>query len=185
MRRATDSAFTLIELMLVVGITGVLASVAIPVLVKYINKARDTEGLHNVQKIAASARAYFEATGAVPNSGCGGTFCHGFAETPHPNQLVRCEDDDPVMGPAEAAQFKQLLVWRQMLFQPEGNFRFEYSYDGDINRANPASLYVLATSWRYTKCSSSDHRWIWFRVHLRYSGGVVHKDGPERRIGGY
>jgi prepilin-type N-terminal cleavage/methylation domain-containing protein len=62
--------FTLIELMIVVAIIGVLASVAIPSFVKYIRRAKTTEALMNLRKMYDGAVAYYvgehaDATGVI------------------------------------------------------------------------------------------------------------------------
>ena len=57
-RHPIRAAFTLVELMIVIAIIGVLASVAIPAFMKYIRKARTTEGVQNVRKLYESGKAY-------------------------------------------------------------------------------------------------------------------------------
>ena len=50
--------FTLVELMIVVAIAGILASVATPALMKYIRKSKTTEAVTNVRRMYESGRAY-------------------------------------------------------------------------------------------------------------------------------
>jgi prepilin-type N-terminal cleavage/methylation domain-containing protein len=57
--RKQDKGFTLIELMIVVTIIGILAVVAGPELMKYQTRAKTSEAIQNVSKVADGARAYY------------------------------------------------------------------------------------------------------------------------------
>ncbi len=59
-RRSGAKGFTLIELMIVVAIIGLLASIAIPAFVKYIRRAKTTEALMNLRKMFDGSIAYYE-----------------------------------------------------------------------------------------------------------------------------
>ena len=58
-RRRSESGFTLIELMVVVGIVSLLAAVAIPTFSKYIRKAKSTEARTSLKQIIDGATAYY------------------------------------------------------------------------------------------------------------------------------
>jgi type IV pilus assembly protein PilA len=71
MRKKMAGGFTLIELMIVVAIIGILAAVAIPAFIKNAKKAKTTEALINIKKIADGAATYYheemnQAGSAVP-----------------------------------------------------------------------------------------------------------------------
>ncbi|MCA9580291.1 MAG: prepilin-type N-terminal cleavage/methylation domain-containing protein [Myxococcales bacterium] len=57
--RADKAGFTLIELMIVVAIIGVLASVAIPTFEKFVKESKGSEAYSNVGLMARGATAYY------------------------------------------------------------------------------------------------------------------------------
>lgn len=57
------NGFTLIELMIVVAIIGIMATVAIPSFVRYQNRARRAESFANLAGLAKTQRAYFAEYG--------------------------------------------------------------------------------------------------------------------------
>jgi type IV pilus assembly protein PilA len=57
--RGRDSAFTLMELMVVVAILGVLAAIAIPSFVAYMRRARTSETVQNLNTMYGAASALF------------------------------------------------------------------------------------------------------------------------------
>lgn len=61
MRIRGKRGFTLIEMMIVVAIIGILASIAIPAFMKYIRRAKTTEAVMNLRKLFDSSVAYYES----------------------------------------------------------------------------------------------------------------------------
>lgn len=61
--RREDGAFTLIEVLVVVAIVGILASIAIPNFVRYQLRARTSEAVTNIAAIALSQKTYFAENG--------------------------------------------------------------------------------------------------------------------------
>ncbi len=58
-------AFTLVELMIVVAITGLLAAIAVPAYLQYIRRARTTEAIANLRKLYDSTVTYIESEHAA------------------------------------------------------------------------------------------------------------------------
>jgi len=67
--RIYKKGFTLLELMTVVAIMGVLAAVAIPAFIRYMQQAKTSEARSNVQKIYWGAVAYYHANHVKPGFG--------------------------------------------------------------------------------------------------------------------
>ena len=64
-----ERGFTLIELMIVVGIVGVLAAIAIPNMLRYQLRARSSEAVVNLKAIAVAQDAYWAEFGTYVSSG--------------------------------------------------------------------------------------------------------------------
>jgi type IV pilus assembly protein PilA len=60
--------FTLIELMIVVGIVGILAAVAIPSYREYVIRSRITEGLSLASSAKTAVSEFTQTTGALPTA---------------------------------------------------------------------------------------------------------------------
>lgn len=58
MRRQTNGAFTLVELMTVVAIVGILAAVGVALVSRHVNASRTVEALSMVQSIRAAQESY-------------------------------------------------------------------------------------------------------------------------------
>lgn len=125
--------FTLIELMIVIAILGVIASVAIPNFLKYIMRAKTTEATMNVRKLFDGSAAYYL------------TDRYGPTGAPIPNQFPASVGPMPspaTLGPQKVATSVTLWdaqpSWVALNFAIEDAHYFAYQYrsEGENNTSN-------------------------------------------------
>lgn len=68
-KRQNLAGFTLLELMIVVAVIGILASIAVPTYIKVVERARSKEGISNLMIIRAAERIYRLENGTYYASG--------------------------------------------------------------------------------------------------------------------
>ena len=94
MGRTGKRGFTLIELLVVVAIVGILAAIAIPSFMRYIQKAKTSEAREMLQKMYVQGRAYYlETFGSHEVGGVPHQFPRSVAMTPATtccNQRGKC-----------------------------------------------------------------------------------------------
>jgi len=125
--------FTLIELMIVIAILGVLASVAIPNFLKFIMRAKTTEATMSVRKLFDGSVAYYL------------TDRYGPTGAPIPNQFPGSVGPMPspaAIGPQKVetgiAVWDAQPSWVALNFAIEDPHYFSYQYrsDGQNNASN-------------------------------------------------
>jgi type IV pilus assembly protein PilE len=104
------AGFTLTELVIAVGLIGLLASMAIPGFITYQNRARRSEAFTNVGSLGRAEKGYFAEAGSY------------FEAPTHPITTAAALNADQHAWTAAAASDFAGLGW-----EPEGRVR--YSYD--------------------------------------------------------
>lgn len=130
-RRSWQGGFTLIELMLVVAIIGLLASVAVPAFQRYLRKSRTVEGIYGVSKIIEAARVFIDTKSTTPcdssSTLCSPSLAWGISQAPNMTFAQACADHGGAFPPSTVQDFNQPgQYFDELQFAPEGYYRFAY-----------------------------------------------------------
>jgi len=121
-RTKKQSGFTLIELMIVVAIIGILAAVAIPAFLEYMNSGKGSEGDIAINHLEKNAKAYYVKAADFPQgneAATPGTACCGQA-----GKVCKAVPADWNLGTAGHP-------WADLKFEmTDDGFRFQYDYTG-------------------------------------------------------
>lgn len=113
--------FTLVELMVVVAIIGVLASIAVPAFMDYIKRAKRSEAELQLAKLKTNAKAAFNVNASYPVDSAALT----------PAQDCCTQNADGQKRCAVAAADWAVAGWQGLGFQIDDPFFFQYEYNGD------------------------------------------------------
>lgn len=135
MRKARG--FTLIELMIVVAIIGLLASVAIPSYIKYMRRSMTSEAAMNIRRMYDGAVTYYIAEHADAN---------GVAQD---RKFPADAGPTPAVIPAATRVVVPQLQWssaewQQLDFMLSDPIRFSYSFDSNGLTGNSAFAQMIA-----------------------------------------
>ncbi|MEM1417355.1 MAG: prepilin-type N-terminal cleavage/methylation domain-containing protein [Myxococcota bacterium] len=141
MNKDRQGGFTLIELMIVVAIIGILATLAIPAFQTYVLRSRMSEATTFLQVIKGRQEAYRAEFGQYCDVSGAGTL------TGH--------IPDPLPGPGEKNGWDPTPAWRQLGAEPDGFVYFQYTVAAGFPGA-PSPIPVPANEFWYIAQAQAD-----------------------------
>jgi prepilin-type N-terminal cleavage/methylation domain-containing protein len=120
MKKMAQQGFTLIELMIVVAIIGILATVAIPMYWEATGKAKRTEAAVQLEKLKKKMIESYTTNGAFPVLTVEATPSTPCCLQSDRDEKKRCVPKDEWNTPK----------WQALEFSLNENFYFQYSYTG-------------------------------------------------------
>jgi prepilin-type N-terminal cleavage/methylation domain-containing protein len=115
--------FTLIELMIVVAIVGILATVAIPAFMDYVKRSKRSEAVLQLNKIGKNAKRTYGESSSYPIGGAGPT-------PARPGTGGCCGGTGAKQNHCAANPAGWTGPWQALDFEIDEDSLFIYSYDG-------------------------------------------------------
>lgn len=147
------AGFTLIEVMIVVMISGVLTSVAVPALQRYVKKSRTVEAVEALEKLSLGAKTYFVTPSnalQLPKNATGWY--------PKKEHSWVCAKTGGVFRPDLVAQFEE-NPWRALLFRPAGLLRYRHYWTVSQQHTAKKKALAYAEALGDLDCNNVLGRW--------------------------
>ena len=106
--------FTLIELMIVVAIIGILAAIAIPAFIEYMNKGKKTEANLQLRSLETKIKTFRTEKGKLP-----------IAAAAQPTAGVNC-----VYTKEPQSAWESIPGWKAIGVHVDEDSRYQYAWDG-------------------------------------------------------
>jgi prepilin-type N-terminal cleavage/methylation domain-containing protein len=137
MKNKAQRGFTLIELMIVVAIIGILAAIAIPAFLEYINKSKKGEASLQLKSIETKVKTYFDEKSQFPANG---------------GKLPAAADPEDVCMFAATPVATWVGGWADMGFHIPDRTRYAYTWAGGGTGTAAAGV---ATAENAANCSNA------------------------------
>ncbi len=136
-----QSGFTLVELMIVVAIIGVLASLAIYGVSRYLKHSKTAEASRSLGAMETGSKAYYQLDTDSSGSGTG-PFYHQFPGAGL--SAVKNPASIPVASKVQTAGTWTATTWTQLKFVMTDPQFYQYTYTGGGGTGTSASYTALA-----------------------------------------
>ena len=140
--RRKERGFTLVELMIVIGIIGVLASVAVPAFMKSIYKSKTSEAAINIKSIVTYTTEHADSNGTVMKP----HFPNNLSPTGIQQNSGRTVPSDPPCAKGHHVYPRNSAVWEVQPFQAlkfmlRNSHYYQYSYFTSNDSGHAKGLY--------------------------------------------
>lgn len=147
------NGFTLLELMIVVAIIGILATVAIPALRQYVKQSKTSEAVMNIENIQKGATSFFQEEHYDRTGMSARTHVYPYASNV---EGIGEEADDSTIGrgfsPLDYKERFKTAPWLQLKFVIDSSFLFYYIYDSTDD--NQSTFQASASASLSEECDS-------------------------------
>lgn len=118
--------FTLIEMLIVMAVIAILATIAIPSFNNYIRNSKTVEALESLNKVNVGARIYYREERKAPNGITVGNQFPGGPAVLTPD-VPCCESTTAPKCPKNPSKWEQ-ATWRSLKFQISDAHYYRYSF---------------------------------------------------------